>query len=234
VSPVKEWYPGVPLIEEPIEIDEVDGRFEDFPLTDPKELPPDGDDSKHGKKIEAMEFQPITDTATVVAATRHINPSGLSSAHRIKARDMAIQAMALTLQHASAVHYTQGSDRWEGIAHHDRAWRGQYPHHGDCSSTTTWALWCGLSHFHRFQYVDLVNGLHWKAGYTGTQLRHGRSVAGGSLQRCDLVLYGNGWPGEHVAMYIGGGLVISHGSEGGPYKLSMHYRGDIIDVRRYI
>lgn len=163
-----------------------------------------------------------------------INPSGMSARHRRRAQDMAIHAAVLALHHAPNVHYTQDARRWEGIAHGLRAWKGEYPRHADCSAFVTWCIWNGLTHYRYFRHRDPVNGEHWDSGFTGTMLRHGRSVRGRTLRRCDAVIYGRGWPGEHTALYVGGGKVISHGSEGGPFLLPMHYRGDIIDIRRYI
>jgi cell wall-associated NlpC family hydrolase len=48
----------------------------------------------------------------------------------------------------------------------------------------------------------------------------------------DSVLYGPRPTFEHVATYIGGGLVFSHGSEAGPFKLSAYYR-PVAMVRRH-
>jgi len=130
------------------------------------------------------------------------NPSGLSSAHRIRARDLAIQAALLGLHNAPAIHYTQGAKRWQGIDNHLKSWRGEYPKYADCSAFTTWCLWNGLDHFH---VRDVVNGAAWKAGYTGTQLDHGERIDGRfKPQRADLVLYGTGYPGHHVAIVIVG------------------------------
>lgn len=159
--------------------------------------------------------------------------SGLSPTHRIRARDLAMQAAFLALRHAPDVHYTQTLRRWDGINQNLKAWRGEYPRYADCSSFATWCLWNGLDHY---GVRDTVNGLNWKAGYTGTMLDHGKPVVHESnIMRGDLALYGTpGTSGKHVAICIGGGLVISHGSEGGPYKLSMHYRSDLMQVRRYI
>jgi hypothetical protein len=39
---------------------------------------------------------------------------------------------------------------------------------------------------------------------------------------------------RHVATYIGGGLVFSHGGEGGPFKLGIDYRPDRCAIRRNI
>jgi hypothetical protein len=154
---------------------------------------------------------------------------------RATARKMARDAAFLTWHHAAAIHYTQGPERWEGIARGLRAWRGQYPTEADCSAMATWWLWQGLGHFH---LPDIVNGEDWRAGYTGTMLQHGRSVLDRGRRGWhvgDLVLYGSGWPGEHVAMFVDRGrYVMSHGSEAAPFLLPYDYRGDVLDVRRYI
>jgi cell wall-associated NlpC family hydrolase len=66
-------------------------------------------------------------------------------------------------------------------------------------------------------------------------LSHGKLVVHEENARVgDLVIYGHGFPGEHVAMFIGGGKVFSHGSEAGPFKLDMDYRPDRMQIRRYI
>jgi hypothetical protein len=159
--------------------------------------------------------------------------SGLSAPHRIRARDLAIQAAFLGLRHAPALHYTQTAKRWEGISRGLKAFRGEYPHYADCSAFATWCLWNGLDHY---DVRDTVNGQAWKAGYTGTMLQHGKVVAHrGNVLRGDCVLYGRkGTTGEHTAICIGGGKVISFGSEAGPFLLDIDYRSDIIEIRRYI
>jgi hypothetical protein len=159
-----------------------------------------------------------------------VSVSGLGAEHRIKARDLAVEAAVLALHHAGAVHYTMGPRRWEGIARDLKAFQGEYPHFADCSAFFTWCLWNGLDHF---DVRDCVNGERWRGGYTGTLLTHGERVRGG-IVRADAAIYGTRFPGEHVALCIGGGLVISHGSEAGPFKLPIHYRGDLLAVRRYI
>lgn len=159
--------------------------------------------------------------------------SGLNWQHRKNARRLTMEALNIALRHAPEVHYTQDlNKRWEGIDNNLKAYRGQYPKNCDCSSFATWAIWNGLDHY---GVRDTVNGLGWKAGYTGTMLKHGKLVAHRpNWRRGDCLIYGSGWPGKHVAVYIGGGYVISHGSEGGPYKLKWDYRSDLMEVRRYI
>ncbi len=156
--------------------------------------------------------------------------SGLSDEHAQIAINMTLQAAVLGYHHAPAVHYTQAAKRWEGIEKDKKAWRGEFPSYADCSAYVTWCLWNGLDHFH---YPDIVNHEHWKAGYTGTLMLHGATVRG-NPHPADAVVYGKGWPGEHVAIYTGGGLVVSHGSEGGPYLLPLRYRPDVLTIRRFI
>lgn len=155
--------------------------------------------------------------------------SGLSHHHVRSAVNLALQAAVLGLHHAPEIHYTQGDLRWQGIDRNRKAWRGEYPNYADCSAYVTWCLWNGLDHFH---HSDTVNGQNWRAGYTGTLLEHGRRV--GSPIPGDVIIYGSSWPGEHTALYTGGGLVVSHGSEAAPFLLPWRYRSDVLSVRRYI
>lgn len=70
------------------------------------------------------------------------------------------------------------------------------------------------------------------SGYTGTLATHGRYAS--RAQPGDLVLYGPAPTYEHVAIYIGNGRVISHGSEPGPYLLPVNYRADVGPTRSYL
>ncbi len=165
--------------------------------------------------------------------------SGLSKPHRIEARDRFVRAAMLALNHAPQVHYTQGPRRWEGIAKDLRSQLREYPNYADCSSLMTWCLWNAL-HV-KFDVRDVVNGAAWKAGYTGTMLSHGKEVVHrANVQRGDLVIYGNGGSGKHVAGVVGRRardgkiMCVSHGSEGGPYYVPFDYRSDIMCIRRFI
>lgn len=160
--------------------------------------------------------------------------SGLREDHRAQARKRAVQAAILGYQHAKPLHYTQDRRRWNGISGRLIAAHGRYPQYADCSAFVTWCLWNGL-HV-PFNVRDVVNGQNWRAGFTGTMLRHGRTVRHReNMRQGDAVVYGRpGTTGAHTALYIGGGMVISHGSEGGPYRVPMDYRRDILSVRRYI
>ena len=156
--------------------------------------------------------------------------SGLSPRHVRQAVDGTLQAAIVGLKHANQQHYTQGELRWSGIDRHRVASRGEFPFWSDCSAFVTWCFWNGL--FLRGHHSDIVNGQRWRAGYTGTLLEHGRSVR--SPIPGDAIIYGSSWPGEHTALYTGGGLVVSHGGDPGPQLLPWRYRGDILSIRRYI
>src|SRR5436189_6134809 len=159
--------------------------------------------------------------------------SGLSVEHRRVARHRVLQACELMLGHPGPIHYSMGGDRWEGIDDHLIASHGKYPHHSDCSSSSTWVLWNAMwvpYHIH-----DVVNGQRWHAGYTGTIAQHGKLVRHDrNIKIGDLLLYGHAWPYLHVTVALGGGMCFSHGSEGGPYKLPIDYRPDRAMVRRFI
>jgi len=159
--------------------------------------------------------------------------SGLSRTHRIRARDLAIAAAILCLRAAPSVHYTQSGARWSGIDQGLKAWRRQFPRYADCSAFVTWCLWNGLDHY---DVRDTVNGMRWRAGFTGTMADHGKRVVHAeNILRGDVAHYGDpdGRSG-HVALCIGGGRVISFGSEKGPFLLPIRYRHDFREIRRYI
>lgn len=162
--------------------------------------------------------------------------SGLSTAHRAQARTAVYRAAWLAYNHRENVHYTQGAARWEGIDKKLKSVAGQYPKYADCSSFATWCIWNGL--YVPFGVRDTVNGANWKAGYTGTMLSHGKQVVHTSnVLIGDCIIYGSG-TGKHTAVAVGRKsgkvMVMSHGSEGGPYYVAWDYRSDANEWRRYI
>lgn len=165
--------------------------------------------------------------------------SGLSFENRIIARDRAVQAALLGLKRKSSLHYTQGRKRWQGISSRDNAKLGECPEFADCSSFATWCLWNGL--YIPFKVRDTVNGAGWKHGFTGTMRRNGKRVMHlQNVMRGDCVIYGRGGDGSHTAIAVGRRkrddkiMVISFGSEAGPFYLPYDYRSDIMEIRRYI
>lgn len=190
------------------------------------DVPPDKGEVQQAASLKALTSLPASVTGRSV--------SGFPPDSRILARDRVVEAALLGLRHASELHYTQGARRWDGIDKDLRARRGEFPRYADCSAFATWCLWNAV-HL-SFGAPDRVNGTSWRYGSTYTMHLNGRRVARTGLQRGDLVLYGR--PGvhrtHHVAVYIGGGMVISFGSERGPFKLLVGYRQDILATRRYI
>jgi hypothetical protein len=162
--------------------------------------------------------------------------SGLGPGQRLRARERASQAAELGIHHAAQIHYTQGAARWQGISKRRNARRGQFPTQADCSSFVSWCLWNAL--YLGFGIGDVVNGTGWTGGYTGTMRSHGVRVQhAANLLRGDCVHYGPG-TGLHVTMVVGKRagvpMVVSHGSEGGPYYVQYDYRDDIEEFCRYI
>jgi len=122
-------------------------------------------------------------------------------------------------------HYTQGSSRWSGIT--GRVHPPNAPPYSDCSAAVSWAYWTVFG-----GGPDFINGDSWRGGYTGTLSSHGRLVTCSSMIVGDLSFYGKGGKISHVAMSMGNGQVVSHGSD--PVGLyGYNYRSDLIQCRRY-
>jgi len=123
--------------------------------------------------------------------------------------------MALYNQRASE-HYTEGSQRWSGIK--GGVMPPNVPPYSDCSADATWCYWTQFG-----SGPDFLNDQNWQAGYTGSLTAHGTKIAcnTNTLQPADLVFYGS--PVNHVAIYVGNGKVVSHGSDPVGY-LSYTYR----------
>lgn len=160
--------------------------------------------------------------------------SGLSDHHAAAARRVIVTGTRHLLLHPGNLDYTQDAeDRWYAILHNFRIAEGKYIKRGDCSSTHTWLLMNALTHVGA--HKDYVNGLHYRGGFTGTIATHGKRVR--KVQNAkigDSVLYGPAPTYEHVATYLGGGVVFSHGSMRGPFKLGIDYRPDRGQIRRHI
>lgn len=193
----------------------------------------------HPDQDTTMDALPEPHTGPIPSDNRDVTVSalsGLNAADRLHVRALAANAMKLLLNHAAAVHYSQGVHRWDGIDKRMVAAKGQYPTETDCSATVTWALAQGLLFEHHLP--DTVNGDRWVGGYTGTLKNHGVRVRLADLIHADLVLYGPVDDPEHVAMIVGhrSGVpfVISHGSEAGPFLVPYNYRPDANSFRRYI
>lgn len=128
-----------------------------------------------------------------------------------------VAAGMLGYEERAYIHYTQGPDRMKDFAPPPNV-----PNDTDCSAFDTWCYKSGGA--------PDPNGFGYNGyGFTGTMLEHGTQIAT-PVVGC-LVFYGH--PVSHVALYIGNGRVISHGSEAGPLLLDVHYRSDFNQYRRY-
>ena len=167
-------------------------------------------------------------------------PKVLNKDQRRRARRRAAEAALLAYCNRFSVHYTQGWRRWDGIRLHKNARQGQYPNYADCSAFATWCLWNGL--YIGYGQPDTVNRANWQAGFTGTLMAFGKPISILSAKRdmltADVVLYGYyGSTPTHAAICVGRlngmPMVVSHGSESGPFYLPYNYRR-IVGVRRFI
>lgn len=120
------------------------------------------------------------------------------------------------------IHYTMGPQRMEGVTHKIKP--PHFPSFGDCSSMVTWYYWVAGA--------PDPNGVNYNGtGFTGTLAQHGETVSIDQSKPGDYVLYGSGPPWHHVALLVGvkngKHMVVSHGSEPGPFYLPYNYRGDV-------
>lgn len=136
----------------------------------------------------------------------------------------AMKNMKYRRDKRSQIHYTQSSKRMQGVKSKMRPVPPKLSIWEDCSSECTYEDWL-------VGWPD-PNGLGYSGqGYTGTMIRHGKLVA--NPQIGDKVFYGaSRWDINHVAEYIGGGMVHSHGSESGPEPHPINYR-PVRQIRRY-
>lgn len=98
----------------------------------------------------------------------------------------------------------------------------------DCSGFVTWIAWQA-----GFGATMGYFGPGSSVGWTGTLGVQGTRVpAGAPLKIGDLVFYGARYPWGHVTMYLGHGLVISHGSIG--VSILPYNYNSVGDIRRFI
>jgi cell wall-associated NlpC family hydrolase len=150
--------------------------------------------------------------------------SGMAALGSTDKRKLIVNAALYGAQHEPSIHYTQSSLRMYGVR--NKVKPPGIPRYEDCSSFATWCYWlAGASD---------PNGLGYNGqGYTGTLAAHGSRRTLAYARPGDLVFYGGGFPYTHVAIYIGGGRVVSHGSEHGPIICAAWYR-PISTIRSYL
>lgn len=181
--------------------------------------------------IKHLDLDMLDEMESTAFRSRHVHrhsrkPSPYSASRISEHHRMQAVKYGLAYLHRQAHHYlpyTMGAGRWQCVA---AARHGQLFRMGDCSSTTTAILRYALRHSggsfvktHR----DRPNHLGYRGGYTGTLRLHGWHLAI-PTRKLDQVHYGWG-TGRHVALYVGGGLVLSHGSPGW-HLYSYRYHGD--------
>lgn len=142
-------------------------------------------------------------------------------------RQRIVAAAFLGYSNRDRIHYTQDARRMQGVRDGIRVPR--FPEFEDCSSFATWCYWVAGA--------PDPNGRGYDGfGFTGTQVGPGNKVA--EPRPGDLVFYG--WEPaprncpKHVAVYVGNGKVVSHGSESGPHLATLDYRSDRTQIRSYL
>jgi cell wall-associated NlpC family hydrolase len=145
----------------------------------------------------------------------------------LSTEDLKRQKIVATAMHGYAnrygMHYTQGWMRMQGVK--QRIKPPAYPRYEDCSSFATWCYWVAG--------VADPNGLGYNGyGFTGTLATHGRAISYPYAKPGDLVFYGR-FPYNHVTVYVGKGMCVSHGSEAGPLFLPYNYR-TVNHIRSYL
>eukprot|EP00331_Platyophrya_macrostoma_P025780 CAMPEP_0176443066 /NCGR_PEP_ID=MMETSP0127-20121128/22198_1 /TAXON_ID=938130 /ORGANISM="Platyophrya macrostoma, Strain WH" /LENGTH=261 /DNA_ID=CAMNT_0017828217 /DNA_START=26 /DNA_END=811 /DNA_ORIENTATION=+ len=170
----------------------------------------------------ALQLTPLSD-ATPAVASPCGGGSGAKNATEI--RHWLLDAAMNVYYDRNSEHYTEGDQRWSGIT--GNVCPPSAPPYSDCSSTVTWIYWTLFGNG-----PDFMNQEAWKAGYTGTLDQNGRNVtiSTAHLAIGDLCFYYT--PMHHVAMYVGGGMVVSHGMD--PVGYYPYNYAPIDFCRRYI
>jgi cell wall-associated NlpC family hydrolase len=139
-------------------------------------------------------------------------------------RQKIVAAARLGYENRQNIHYTQSSQRMEGVRKRVRP--PAFPSFEDCSSFVTWCYWAaGAPDPNGFGF----NGL----GFTGTQISNGRETS--TPRPGDLVFYGHSHSNiNHVTLYAGNGKVISHGQESGPSLYAIDYNRGTLGGRQQV
>lgn len=147
-------------------------------------------------------------------------------------RRLIVAAALSFYAHGAHCHYTQGPRRMTIVRDRLHSLDG-HELYEDCSSACTGWYWMAGAPDPNGRDYDLE-------GFTGTLWDRGRLVTLDRAQPGDLVFYKSpsypGYPYAHVAVYIGGGKVISFGSEP-PRILPVDYRTGaygLVGIRSYI
>lgn len=166
----------------------------------------DGDDS-YAKPTAAAAASPasIKPLGTPRVESRCLNVSAQWNVENVRAMlySFALDVYAGRSQETYSENMTL---RWVGI--HDGICAPNVPRYSDCSSMVTWLYWNLFGNG-----ADFLNGENWGAGYTGSLKEHGVAVGTdpSGLKVGDLCFYYH--PMHHVAIYVGGNMVVTHGMD---------------------
>jgi len=183
---------------------------------------------QHDLDVDA-EVGPKTLTALLPSFDRsglHLLAQGQSTEGAEGKRANIVATALLAYNKRDQIHYTMGSQRMDGVVQQIKP--PNVPSFGDCSAMVTWYYWVAGA--------PDPNGVNYNGtGYTGTLAQHGETVSVEQSKPGDYVLYGSGAPWHHVALLVavrnGQHMVISHGSEPGPYYLPYNYRNDVGPIK---
>lgn len=142
-------------------------------------------------------------------------------------KDHIKKTVLIVTSHAFVV---AGGSSWPYCQSGQRSYFPAWPRLPPCTDCSGFATWVAYQSGYGAAVGYLGPGS--PVGWTGTLGRQGIPVnANGPLQVGDFVFYGFGFPWGHVAVYIGHGMVISHGGPG-MHELPYNYRA-VGQVRRY-
>jgi len=176
--------------------------------------------SDHNLVIYNAAGQAVWQSSTSVGACSSA-PSGGSNRAQLVACGQDVYNNRYNMQ------YTEGSQRWSGIT--GRVYPPSAPPYSDCSSTITWCYWTIFGNG-----PDFVNNDNWGGGYTGTMASNSVQIDCSQLQPGDIILYGSGYPWDHVEMYMGNGITISHGGDPASFESATSNQGfDTFQCRTY-
>jgi cell wall-associated NlpC family hydrolase len=112
-----------------------------------------------------------------------------------------------------SVHYTQGSQRMEGVR--EELHPPKFPHFEDCSSFVTWCYFAAGAPDPNGRGYD-------GTGFSGTLVQHGKQASDPAMG--DIAFYGHSHTDiNHVTVCVGNGRVVSHGQESGPMLYPLNY-----------
>lgn len=176
---------------------------------------------KQFQKAHGLKVDGVYGLETHKKLARYFDSYGIFLLHQVhlispedKKRSIIEATAMVGYMNRYSIHYTQSGLRMQGVRNHILP--PHFPSYEDCSSFSTWCYWVAKA-------LD-PNGLGYNGqGYTGTLINHGKRVYTAGVG--DLVFYGwsRGIP-SHVAVSVGYGRVVSHGSEIGPLLLPIGYR----------